>query len=239
MAQYGVPGSGIFSNDGSVSLPPVPLQQPQNLYRFGEQTIWSTQFLVGGAGVANQTFRLFATPQGQNGQGFAPMSIGETNLKEGGRIPSGVAYDVFGIACHVSAGLATGGVPTSLAVPMDTDGLIGDLLNIQTNAVLTWDFTQTQVDIAPINLVGAGGGAYGALATAANAAQIGHMNNGAGAVWMYRKYPVALPGNSTFSILLRFGTMALAIAGSTGANTSGVAVKIVLLGYYKNIVEIG
>ena len=231
MANYGVPGSGFFSADSGVSLPPVPLDQPKNLYRFGEQTIWSTQFLAATVGIANNTFRTFATPQGQNGQGFAPMSIGETNLKEGGRIPSGVAYDVFGIACHVAAATTN----ANIALPIDTDALIGDLLNIQTNGILTWDFTQTQVDIAPIVLVGAGGGAFGAVG-GTNATPIGHMNNGAGSVWMYRKYPVALPGNSTFSILLRFGNGAPAISGGAG---TGIAVKVVLLGYYKNIVEIG
>ena len=31
------------------------------------------------------------------------------------------------------------------------------------NGVLTWDFTQTQVDIAPISLCGSGGGVFGSL----------------------------------------------------------------------------
>lgn len=230
---YGVPGSGVFSSNGSSQIvPPMPLEQPRNLYRFGEQTIWSAQFLAAGA-IANNTFRLFATPQGQNGQGFVPMSIAETNLKEGGRVPSGVAYDVFGIACAITAGTTNPGV----VIPIDSDATIGDLLNIQTNGVLTWDFTQTQVDIAPIVLVGAGGGVFGAVAAATTVAatntQVGHMNNGAGSVWMYRKYPVALPGNSTFSILLRFGAQAPVISASAST------VKIILLGYYKNIVELG
>ena len=230
---YGVPGSGVFSSNGSSQIvPPMPLEQPRNLYRFGEQTIRSAQILAGAAAVANNTFRLFATPQGQNGQGFVPMSIAETNLKEGGRVPSGVAYDVFGIACAITAGIV------NTVTPIDNDATISDLLNIQTNGVLTWDFTQTQVDIAPIILVGAGGGAFGALASTltpgvAAANSVGHMNNGAGSVWMYRKYPVALPGNSTFSILLRFGAQAPPISATAAT------VKIILLGYYKNIVELG
>ena len=54
-----------------------------------------------------------------------------------------------------------------------------------------------------------------------------------GSIWMYRKHPVALPGNSTFSIVLRFGSRAAAIG------TNSVAVRCVLLGYYKNVIEIG
>jgi len=58
------------------------------------------------------------------------------------------------------------------------------------------------------------------------------MNNGNGQIWMYRKHPVALPGNSTFAIVLRFGSRAAAL-------TNQMAVRITLLGYYKNVIEIG
>jgi hypothetical protein len=81
-------------------------------------------------------------------------------------------------------------------------------------------------------LAGAGGGAFGSLATG-NAVDSGHMNNGNGQVWMYRKHPVALPGNTTFAVNLSFGSRAAAIS------TNSVVVRIILLGYYKNIIEIG
>ena len=82
---------------------------------------------------------------------------------------------------------------------------------------------------------GAGGGAFGAVAQsgAAAAAQSGHMNNGNGQVWMYRKHPVALPGNTTFAINLAFGSRAAAF------DANNIVVRVVLLGYYKNIIEIG
>jgi hypothetical protein len=83
-------------------------------------------------------------------------------------------------------------------------------------------------------MIGAGGGAFGAVSQNAAGANTGAMNNGAGAVWMYRKHAVALPGNSTFAILLRLGQRAAAV----GANFS-VGVKVSLLGYYKNVIEIG
>jgi hypothetical protein len=54
---------------------------------------------------------------------------------------------------------------------------------------------------------------------------------------MYRKHPVALPGNSTFSMLIRFGSRAPALAPKSQSNGS-VIVRVVLLGYYKNVVEI-
>ena len=54
---------------GQGRVPPVPFEQPKNLFRFGEQVIYSTQLHQAGA-IANSQFRLFTTPQGQVGQGF-------------------------------------------------------------------------------------------------------------------------------------------------------------------------
>lgn len=240
---YGVPGVSAFSA-GLPSLaaggpPPVSFDLPKNVYRFGEQTLWSTLFIAQGAAVANGVNRVFTTPLGQQGQGFgAGLSIAETNLKEGGRIPSGIAFDAFGISVSVGHSAAAndvvGGTLQAIATPIDSTATIGDLNNVITNSVLTWDFTQTQVDVCPTNLAGAGGGVFGALGQiGAAAVSIGSMQNGNGAVWLYRKHPVALPGNSTFSMLIRFGSRAPAV------NASGsVAVRVVLLGYYKNVIEV-
>lgn len=233
---FGAPGMVALGPDMGSNIPPVPLDLPKQLFRYGEQTIWSSQFFGGTVALANSTSRLFSTQQGQVGQGFgAALSIAETNLKESGRVPSGVAYDVFGVACQfLQAGAAADAVnPGTLATPVDNDATIGNLLNVINNGVLTWDFTQTQVDIAPIVLIGAGGGAYGAVAGPAAAAEFGNMNNGNGSVWLYRKHPVALPGSSTFAVLLRFGNRTPVV----GANY--IVVKVILLGYYKNAIEIG
>ena len=234
---YGMP---LTSPDAG-PIPGVPMEQPKNLFRFGEQTIWSTQYHQNSAQLASGTFRLFTTPLGQVGQGFAnALSIGETNLKEGGRVPSGVAYDVFGVSCQVeeSSSLTdnSNGVVAQLALPINSPEAVTNLINIIQNGVLSWDFTQTQVDICPISLAGAGGGAFGAVATADSGTPVttGHMNNGSGGVWMYRKHPVALPGTTTFAIVLRYGSRAAQV-GSNGS----CAVRVTLLGYYKNVIEIG
>ena len=96
--------------------------------------------------------------------------------------------------------------------PINTDALVTELLNIQQNAVLSWDFTQSIVDIAPLHLIGAGGGAFGAVGVSTTNAttqvDTGHMNNGAANIFLYRRHPVSLPGGTTFSILLRFGSRA-------------------------------
>ena len=238
---YGSPGMYV-SGAPSAGIPPVPFQQPTNLFRYGEQSIWSTQFFDASAGalaVASQSFRLFSTPIGQTGQGFTPMSISETSLKEGGRIPAGVSFDVFGISCHIYAGDDAAMPDTNFGTPTDTQALIGNLVNVQNNAVLSWDFLQTTVEISPVHMIGAGGGAFGAVAAStgtgtATDLQAGNFQNGAGTVWLYRKHAVALPGQSTFSLLLRFGNYAAPIA-----NNSTLAVKVSLLGYYKSVIEVG
>jgi len=214
--------------------PNVPFVQPKSLFRFGEQTIWSSQFLQGNVGIASTQNRLFSVAQGSQGQGFTnALSIAETNLKEGGKVPAGVAYDVFGVGCQIMHGNQAGdGGTTSIAA--DTQVLIRDEQNIINNGALSWSFTQTQIDICPVALAGAGGGLFGAVSQNAAGANSGAMNNGNGQIWMYRKHPVALPGNTTFTILLSFGSRAAALS----ANNYCV-VRTVLFGYYKNIIEIG
>jgi hypothetical protein len=234
---YGVPGIPLIGG-GRAGVPPVSFELPKNVFRFGEQTLWSSQFLGGATATANGTFRLFTTPLGQQGQGFAAgMSISETNIKEGGRIPSGIAFDCFGIAVQQIATNAVTDVGTNAGVAVDNADEITDLVNLQNNGVIVWDFTQTQVEVCPIMLAGAGGGAFGTLAASDNPAAgatttRGNVSNGNGSIWLYRKHPVALPGNSTFSIVLRFGSRAAPVG------TNGLIVRVVLLGYYKNVIEI-
>jgi len=230
---------------GAGPIPGVPQHQPSNLFRFGEITLYSTFAFPAGA-VANTTNRCFATPLGQVGQGFGvALTIGETNLKEAGRIPSGQAYDVFGVAGQVMGydannntldlpfcDMPAGGAGAAPAAGL---GNVGDLQSALNNSVLVWDFTQTQVMICPLMLAGAGGGAFGSVSQNAAAANSGSMGNGNGGIWMYRRHPVALPGNSTFAVLVRFGGRASAIAGAN----NGYAVRVVLLGYYKSVIELG
>jgi hypothetical protein len=216
---------------------PSPVQQslPKNLFRFGEITLYSTHAFGAAAAqqnLANSVNRLFVTQLGGQGQGFnAGLTASETNLKEAGRIPSGQAYDVFGVAGQVFHWDPTNddfGEPITNA-----SAAASGLANVVNNGILAWDFTQTKVFICPLMLAGAGGGIFGAVADSAGN-QVGSLNNGNGGIWMYRKNPVALPGSSTFSVELTFGSRAAALPANVG-----LAVRVVLLGYYKSVIEIG
>ena len=232
---YGTPGVPLVPAGGAGGIPRVPLSEPTQVFRYGEQSIWST-VLLPQAAIASSINRCFATALGGTGQGFTrAMTIGETNIKEGGRIPNGVAYDVFGISAHIMAGSAANdNAGNDFDTTINTDNQIQNLTDLLNNGVLTWDFTQTQVDIAPLILCGSGGGVFGSVGVVANNEQrVGHLVNGNGSVWMYRKHPVALPGNTTFAVLLRIGSRASALQDTV------VGVKITLMGYYKNVIEIG
>lgn len=233
---YGGPGMFMMGSGGSDNvIPQVPLEQPKPVIRYGESSIWSTNFLTGA--IAGTQARFFTTVRGATGQGFnvLAMSVAETNIKEAGRIPNGVGFDIYGIAAQLLHAATATDAAGIFGTPADTDNQIGNILSIINNGVLSWDFTQTQVWVAPLMLVGQGGGAYGAVATGdtGTPAQIGHMNNGNGAVWLYRRYPISLPGSTTFGMNVDFGSRAPAIAGSTA-----IGLRIVLFGFYKNVIEI-
>ena len=72
---------------------------------------------------------------------------------------------------------------------------------------------------------------FGYAIDQAAAANLSNVNNGNGGLWVYRRHPVALPANTTFNILLRFGAGAAAIGVVTD-------VKVVLVGAYRQAIEI-
>lgn len=230
-----------LTSPGAGPIPGVPATQPTNLFRYGEMGLWSTYAFVSGTALSGGSFRLFSTGLGAQGQGYTTaLTRTETNLRENGRVPSGQAYDVYGIATQVLGATTSGGIIQYQNASFDDSVTIENLQNIVNNGVVQWEFTQTQIDICPIMLAGAGGGVFGSVSQNAAAASAGAMNNGNGGIWMYRKHPVALPGSTTFNVLLTFGSRASAISGevSTGVNLS-VAVRVVLMGYYKSVIEIG
>lgn len=218
--------------EGVGPVPPVPTSIPKGLFRYGEQAFWSSQFYAGGSNPANSTERLFSNSIGQVGQGFATqLSIAETSQKLGGQVSSGVGYDVFGIACQIiQFGAATDGATAN--VPAATPADIQNIQNFVNNGVLIWNFTQTSVNVAPVTLIGQGGGVFGAVSTTASTTTTGAMNNGAGGIFLYRKHPVSLPGQTTFGIDLAMGNRAESIT------TNACSVRVTLLGYYKNVIEV-
>lgn len=221
---YGVPAVPTFpppmSNTGA------GLSLPTAVIRVGENALWSTFQYTDAAALTGVSRRTFTTPLGMTGQGYgAPLTLEATNMRESGRLPSGQAYDVFAMACQL--------------YNADNTSVTGLMLrNALNNLVISWDFIQTVIEIAPTMLIGAGGGIFGATADTGNAETAREFtNNGNGQVWVYQQFPVQLSANSTFSILQQWGTPASAVDG--GAADSAVNVRNVLLGRYKTALASG
>ena len=229
---WGIPGVAALPAPGN-STPMMAL--PKNVVRIGEQALWSSQRYADAAALANTEDRVFTTPRGQVGQGFAnALSIAETSLKEGGRVPGGFAFNVDAISIHAyyMGGTAAGAFPVVGA----------DLRNMQNNCVLAWDFLQTRIEVAPTVLIGAGGGIYGDTADtgAADGGAGGSriaLNNGAGQLWVYRRSPVMLPSDATFALIYQWGSNASVVDG--GSNNSGFILRTHLLGQFESAIAVG
>lgn len=245
---YGVPAQAAMG-PGQAGVPPVPFEIPRDVFRYGEQALYSTYYWIDTTALANGTYRLFTTGLGNSGQGFTgSITITETNLKESGRIPNAQAYDVFGVAGQLFS-VSTGGTGTQAnsygrniggATVAATISEVEDYQNINNGCVLFWDFTQTKISIAPLSMCGAGGGLFGALGndpvTAAATGSAGWLSNGNGSIWIYRRHPVQLPGATTFAVEAQFGSR---VAQASQNAAVAFMLRVVLLGYYKNVVELG
>lgn len=113
----------------SKSIPAVELP----IIRVGGGIVWSTQEYQPGSALANTAARMFTTPRGQIGQGHTTaLTFPETNLKEGGRLPGGIAFNVKQVyweAMHSDSAFARAFVA---------------------NTAWAWDFIQTLVDGSPL-----------------------------------------------------------------------------------------
>lgn len=227
--RYGIPALAAYGPPPAGS---VPMQLPKSIVRIGEQAIWSAFRYPDTTALANTEDRLFTAPRGQVAQGFAAaLSLAETNLKEGGRIPGGFAFSVEGVSAYP---YYIGG---SGAGTWAIDG--GDIRNFVDNCVISWDFIQTRIEIGPALLVGAGGGVYGTTADT-GAAEGGAggsrmaLNNGNGQIWLYSRHPVALPADVTFAMVLNWGTNASVVDG--GLNNAALGVRIHLIGSFESAI---
>lgn len=123
----------------SFGIPGIPGYRERSFVRYGETVLWSTLMLPAGSrilsgGPGYQQYRLFSNPLGQAGQGFStPMTRSQTNLREGGRVPAGVGYDVYQVQWEISSDSSL------LARALSQAGTI------------SWDFIQTSIEIAPLN----------------------------------------------------------------------------------------
>jgi hypothetical protein len=207
------------------------MRLPTEVKRYYEGDLWSTHFFADAAPLASLIRPLYSVAIGGTGQGFGAVSldIAHTNMEEAGRIASGLAYTVrqVGIECCYD----------------DNWGICrADLQNVRFYCVPTWKFLNTEVPIAPVSLIGEGGGIFGSTADTGGAeGGLGGsrmvLNNGAGQTWCYYELPVLLPANTTFSLRLMFGALATVVDG--GLNNSDLLIRAHLIGVVTSAVPQG
>lgn len=226
---YGAPG-GFFMPPNSGQRAQASMQLPTQIVRVGEQSLWSAFAFPDTTVLATTDNLLFSTQIGSVGQGFAvALSLNETSMREGSKIPAGLAYDCQGIALQ--------------AYYQDSRPIDGaDIRNTVFNLVLQWSFLSTLIPIAPSTLIGAGGGIFGDTAdTGAAEGGVGgsrvNLNNGNGQCWIYQEYPVLLSANTTFNQVLSWGRFAIAVDGGLGDST--LVLRSCLLGSYKQALVSG
>jgi hypothetical protein len=161
----GPPGSGPFGNwpsgqhgpsaapygggpGGSGSPFPSPAGS-RGTIRCAEIALWSTAHLYAGTDLAGQTYTLFMQPVGETDAHGRTLEMADTNVKEAGRVPAGIRFDVMRADWKI--------------IPEEGDTEMEQLANafgvsmvdqIRDQGVLEWDFLQTRIALGPLWLGG-------------------------------------------------------------------------------------
>lgn len=186
-------GGRLPGNQGLFAVP----TGIQRLYEYG---LYSSARFGAAANMNGQpTTRLFAYGLGTQGPGYVVnSSISETNVQVGAIAPGNETYEVTAISMEVFG-------DANVAV------LLGDLRAIMRLGVVVWEFGNTTfLQVAPVPMIGAGGGIFGFSADAGTPVTVG--NNGNGGLWMYQQVVVAIPATQSFALQVQWGSSGQAAA---------------------------
>jgi len=195
-ADLGLPSTGgqaphqiqRLANQGLFAVP----TGIQRLYEYG---LYSTGRFNAATNMNGQAVtRLFSYSQGQAFPGTAgPVaSVSETNMQVGSIAPGNETYEVTALSFEIFG--------DANVAPLHLD--IRALMRL---GVLFWEFGSTTImAIAPIPMIGAGGGIFGT--TADTATPVTSLNNGNGGLWMYQNVVVAIPATQSFALQSQWGT---------------------------------
>lgn len=192
MSDFGLPSSSIAGPNSKEGLPGL-FALPTNVVRTFEYDLYSSARYAAGATISGINTQLFTYAQGTAGPGYAAASsVSETNVEVGGMMPGGQTFNVTAIAFEIYGD--AGAAP-----------LIGDVRTVMRLGALYWRFGQTLIlPIAPVSMVGAGGGIFGF--TADTGTPVTQANNGNGSIWAYQQVIVAIPSTQAFKLECQYGT---------------------------------
>ncbi len=197
MSVFGIPGTGAGSNarhipgQGGFAI-------PSGVQRLAEQGLWSSYRFPAAVNITGTVPRLFSVQLGAVGQGYAvQMSISETNQQVANQAPGDETYEISALSCEVYGAGATA-------------PLVGDVRLLQRIGCFRWEFGSVIIDIAPLSMLGAGGGIFGMTADSGTPVTVA--NNGNGTLWMYQAVVISVPSTQRFALLLAMGTAGQAAA---------------------------
>lgn len=202
MSDLALPSSGTAAPHQIQRLPGQGLfAVPTGIQRLYEYDLYSAGRFAAGTNLNGQAVtRLFTYSQTQVGPGYAGVnsSVSETNMLVGSIAPGNETYEVTALAFEIFG-------DANVAV------LMGDLRAVMRLGVLFWEFGSTTVmAIAPVPMVGAGGGIFGFSADTGTPVTAG--NNGNGGLWLYQNVVVAIPATQSFALQVQWGSAGQAAA---------------------------
>jgi len=201
MSDFGLPSTGTSAPRGLTKLSNQGLfAVPTGVQRLYEYGLYSSGRFAGGTNLNGQaTTRLFTYGQGTAGPGYTVVSsVSETNMQVGAIAPGNETYEVTALSFEIFG-------------DANVAPLMGDVRAIMRAGVLFWEFGSTTVmAIAPIPMVGAGGGIFGFSADTAT--PVTQPNNGNGGLWMYQNVVVAIPATQSFALQCQWGSTGQAVA---------------------------
>lgn len=202
-ADLGLPSTG---GNAPRAGGPIPggagyFRVPTGIQRFYEYDLYSAAKFDAATNMNGQADTLFfAYNTGGTGPGYGGIqaSVSETNMQVAAMAPGNDTYEVTSVAFEVFGN-------ANVAV------LLADLRAILRLGVLQWQFgSETTLMIAPVSMIGAGGGIFGFSADTATPATAA--NNGNGGFWVYSNVIVAIPATQSFTVKCRWGTSGQAAA---------------------------
>ncbi len=208
-----IPGQGAFAI-------------PSGVQRIAEQALYSTYRFAAGTSISGTIARFFTVQLGGQGQGFTSndLSESETNQQIANQAPGDETYEVSALACELFG--VAGATPAFSALP-------GDIRMFHRIGVFVWKFGSVNIQVAPLSMVGAGGGVFGANADSGSPVTMA--NNGNGGIWMYQNLVISVPSTQRFSLELRMGTAGSGVAIAPTAETH---VRVSLFNMSRSIVPI-
>lgn len=195
----------------------MALPQLSNVMRTGSGVLYHTIALtVAGGSLSNSIQNFFGTPKGQAFPGSAvAATLAETNLLTGGQIPGGNAFTVHGLAMQYFYTASKASLTAA------------DLHNLVDSSVLSWNLSQTSIEIAPTSMIPSGAPISGVAGTVG--AVVSELAATSG---IFRIKPMVLAPNAVFGISMQFGSSATTPSATIHA-------RCVLVGEYMSSVAAG